>query len=67
MDKYDSNQLEYLQKHLRGMYSDAQRGSNEGLLSDFEANVIREFYAAFCLALDAYKSESGKFRNETGA
>lgn len=67
MDKYDTNQLEILQNHLRGMFTDVQKGSNEGLLSDSEANIIREFYAAFCLALDSYKSESGKFRNETNA
>ena len=67
MDQYDTGQLEVLQSHLRGMYSDVQKGSNEGLLSDSEANIIREFYAAFCLALDSYKSESGKFRNETNS
>jgi len=67
MDHYDQQQLEFLQNHLQGVYSEAQKGSNEGFISDYEANVIREFYAAFCLALDAYKSESGKFKNETNS
>lgn len=67
MDRYDQQQLKDLQDHLQGMYRDVQHGSNQGFLSDHEAGVIREFYAAFCLALDAYKSESGKFKNETNS
>jgi hypothetical protein len=62
MEKYDRDQLETLQTHLFGVYNEAQKGTNEGFISDAEAGVIREFYAAFCLALDAYKSESGKFK-----
>src|SRR5690606_19047158 len=49
MEKYDRDQLETLQTHLFGVYNEAQKGTNEGFISDAEAGVIREFYAAFCL------------------
>ncbi len=66
MDAYNRNQLESLQSHLQGVYRDVQKGSNQGFISDNEAKIIREFYAAFCLALDSYKSESGKFKTDPG-
>lgn len=64
---YTDDQLESLHNHLISMFNEVQAGSQEGILSDFEANVVREFYAAFCLALDSYKSESGKFKTQGGA
>lgn len=67
MERYNRDQLETLQTHLFSVYNEAQKGTNEGFITDFEAGVIREFYAAFCLALDAYKSESGKFKNPTNS
>lgn len=67
LEKYDRQQIEALQTHLYGVFTDAQKGSSEGYISDYESGVIREFYAAFCLALDAYKSESGKFKNPTNS
>ncbi len=63
IEQYDTQQLETLQNHLFGVFTDAQKGSTEGFVSDLESGVIREFYSAFCLALDAYKSESGNFKN----
>jgi tetratricopeptide (TPR) repeat protein len=65
LEKYDRQELETLQNHLTGVFKEAQKGSSEGFISEYETEVIREFYAAFCLALDAYKSESGKFKNPT--
>jgi tetratricopeptide (TPR) repeat protein len=63
---YTDEQLESLHSHLISMFNEVQAGSQEGILSEFEANVVREFYAAFCLALDSYKSESGKFKTGGG-
>jgi tetratricopeptide (TPR) repeat protein len=51
-------ELESLRAHILGMFSDVQHGFREGTLSEFEANVIREFYAAFCLAFDSYQAEA---------
>lgn len=65
LENYDRGELDTLQSHLTGVFKEAQRGNSEGFISEFETEVIREFYAAFCLALDAYKSESGKFKNST--
>lgn len=65
LENYDRDELQMLQEHLTGMFKEAQKGNSEGFISEYETEVIREFYAAFCLALDAYKSESGKFKNPT--
>lgn len=62
LKNYTDEQLESLHGHLINMFNEVQAGSQAGILSDFEANVVREFYAAFCLALDSYKSESGHFK-----
>ncbi|MGI8906834.1 MAG: hypothetical protein ACR2IE_10125 [Candidatus Sumerlaeaceae bacterium] len=62
LKNYTEEQLESLHSHLINMFNEVQQGSQQGILSDFEANVVREFYAAFCLALDSYKSESGKYK-----
>jgi hypothetical protein len=63
---YTDDQLESLHGHLINMFNEVQAGSQAGILSDFEANVVREFYAAFSLALDSYKSESGHFKTGSG-
>ncbi|MBX7245970.1 MAG: tetratricopeptide repeat protein [Candidatus Sumerlaeaceae bacterium] len=47
------DELEALHAHLVGMFKDIQDSSRANVLSDFEYTVVREFYAAFCLALDA--------------
>lgn len=49
------DELASLHQHIINMFNDVQRGFKEGLMSEFEVNVIREFYAAFCIALDAKK------------
>lgn len=61
---YSDEQLASLHGHLINMFNEVQAGTQEGILSDFEANVVREFYAAFCLALDSYKTESGRFKTK---
>jgi tetratricopeptide (TPR) repeat protein len=63
---YSDEQLESLHSHLITMFFEVQAGTQEGIMSEFEANVVREFYAAFSLALDSYKSESGKFKTKGG-
>ncbi|AXA36827.1 MAG: hypothetical protein D6691_04595 [Candidatus Hydrogenedentota bacterium] len=52
-------ELESLRRHLVNMFEEVQAGVQEGFCSEFEARVIREFYAAFCIALDAIRSKSG--------
>lgn len=52
-----SDELESLHAHILGMFNDVQHGFKEGTLSEFEANVIREFYAAFCLAFDSHQQQ----------
>lgn len=54
----DPDQIESLRQHLVSMFNDVQSTFREGWLSEFEANVIREFYEAFCVALDLHKGSS---------
>ena len=54
------DELESLHAHILNMFNDVQNGMSEGTLSEFEANVIREFYAAFCLAFDSHQQQLGK-------
>lgn len=59
------DQLKSLHDHLVTMFEDVQKGFKEGFLSEFETNVVREFYAAFCLAMDAYRAstdDSGQYK-----
>ncbi len=50
--KYSREELDTLRRHLVAMFDEVQRGVREGFCSEFEARVIREFYAAFCTAWD---------------
>lgn len=52
LTKYSREELETLRSHLVAMFEEVQKGVREGFCSDFEARVIREFYAAFCTAFD---------------
>lgn len=51
-------QIESLYQHLVSMFNESQEGVQEGLLSEFEGKVVREFYAAFCLAVDTMRRSS---------
>ncbi len=50
------DQIDSLYHHLVTMFNDAQEGAEKGVLSEFEAKVVREFYAAFCLAMDSLRT-----------
>lgn len=56
------DELDSLHQHLVTMFNDVQHGFREGSLSEFEVNVVREFYAAFCLALDSYRGSAAYAR-----
>jgi tetratricopeptide (TPR) repeat protein len=58
LTKYSREELETLRHHLVAMYEEVQHGVREGFCSDFEAHVIREFYAAFCTAFDLINGPS---------
>jgi tetratricopeptide (TPR) repeat protein len=53
LDNRSPDQIESLYRHLVGMFQEVQEGVADGVLSEFEGRVIREFYAAFCLAMDS--------------
>jgi len=56
--RYSREELETVRSHLVAMFEEVQRGVREGFCSEFEARVIREFFAAFCIAFDLVGSSS---------
>jgi Flp pilus assembly protein TadD len=58
LTKYSREELDTLRTQLVSMFDEVQRGVREGFCSDFEARVIREFYAAFCIAFDLISGPS---------
>ncbi len=62
LSKYSDEQLESLHLHLVNMHNEVTHGYKEGFMSEFETNTVREFYAAFSLALDSFKSQSGQYK-----
>ena len=65
--EYNEDQLLSLQSHLVGMFNEVVGAAESGTVPDFEANVVKEFYSAFSLALDSFKNSSGKFASAGGA
>jgi hypothetical protein len=48
-------QLEHLRQQLISMFTDVRKTYEEGLLSDWEMRTIKEFYKAFCMAVDQHR------------
>lgn len=59
--EYSDKQLNSLKEQMGFMMQEVEEGSDEGFVSDFESKTIKEFYAAFCKAVELYQSESRKF------
>ncbi|MCX7717352.1 MAG: tetratricopeptide repeat protein [Candidatus Sumerlaeaceae bacterium] len=51
-------EIESLYQHLVSMFRDVQQSAKDGTISEFEAGVLLEFYAAFCLAFDSYRAST---------
>lgn len=58
MTDYSASKIKQLQSHMSTMFEEAEKVSGDGILTEFESKVIKEFYAAFCKALEIYKTES---------
>ncbi len=48
-------QLERMRQQLIAMFTDVRKTYEEGLLSDWEMRTIKEFYKAFCMAVDQHR------------
>jgi hypothetical protein len=48
-------QLEHMRQQLIAMFTDVRKTYEEGLLSDWEMRTIKEFYKAFCVAVDQHR------------
>jgi len=57
LKKLDDSQLDSMGKHLRAMFENAQSSFQAGHLSEWEMNILRDFYALFCSAYDRVRKE----------
>jgi tetratricopeptide (TPR) repeat protein len=58
LENRSREELASLRHHIVGMFDEVQTGVREGFCSDFEARVVREFYAAFCIAMEISSSSA---------
>ena len=56
MKDLDSEHLEAMRLQLVSMFTDVRKSYEEGDLSDWEMRAIKEFYKAFCVAVDLHRS-----------
>ncbi|MCX8037955.1 MAG: hypothetical protein N3D11_13075 [Candidatus Sumerlaeia bacterium] len=50
--KLDNEKLESMGRQLRAMFEDVEASFKAGTLSEWELNILKDFYASFCLAYD---------------
>lgn len=51
----NAEQLASMEKHLKSMYSDIQELYQKGLVESQEVRTVKQFYRAFCIALEQFK------------
>lgn len=57
MKDLNSQQLEAMRQQLISMFTDVRKTYEEGLLSDWEMRTIKDFYKAFCLAVEEHRRQ----------
>lgn len=55
MRNLSPEQLEKMRQQLIGMFTDVRRSYEDGLLSEWEMRTIKDFYKAFCVAVDQHR------------
>ncbi len=51
------DQLEKMRQQLISMFTDVRKTYEAGLLSDWEMRTIKDFYKAFCMAVDQHRRQ----------
>jgi tetratricopeptide (TPR) repeat protein len=55
IEMMNEEQLASMEKHLKTMYSDIQELYQKGLVESQEVRTVKQFYRAFCIALEQFK------------
>lgn len=55
MKELTPDQLEKMRQQLVSMFTDVRKSYDAGLLADWEMKAIKEFYKAFCVAVDQHR------------
>lgn len=55
MKELDNNQIEAMRQQLISMFTDVRKTYEDGHLSEWEMRTIKEFYKAFCVAVDVHR------------
>jgi tetratricopeptide (TPR) repeat protein len=58
MMELDSEQLEAMRQQLVSMFTEVRKSYEEGALADWEMRTIKEFYKAFCVAVDVHRNRA---------
>ena len=53
------DQLEKMRQQLVGMFTDVRKGYEQGLMNEWEMSAVKDFYKAFCIAVDLHRSQQG--------
>lgn len=65
MKELAPEQLEKMRQQLIGMFTDVRKTYEDGLLSEWEMGIIRDFYKAFCVAVDQHRRRQSTTVGET--
>lgn len=52
----DNDQIESMRQQLLSTFADVRKTYDDGLLSEWEMRTIKEFYKAFCVAVDIHRA-----------
>jgi hypothetical protein len=62
MRDLNGEQLERMRQQLISMFTEVRKTYEDGLLSDWEMRTIKDFYKAFCMAVDQHRRSAGAGR-----
>ncbi len=57
MKDLTNDQIEAMRLQLLAMFNDVRKTYEDGLLSDWEMRTVKDFYKAFCVAMDLHKKQ----------
>ncbi len=58
MKELDTEQIDAMRQQLISMFTDVRKSYESGNLADWEMRTIKEFYKAFCVAVDVHRKTS---------
>jgi Tfp pilus assembly protein PilF len=54
----DNDQIEAMRAHLVTMFTESRKTYEDGMMSEWEMRPIKDFYKAFCVAVDIHRKQT---------